>query len=353
METTTIRECLRAQPCALSGAARRPVSICLLGQPYWASKLEENLNKAGESRLSAFRLPLNSPQFFKEFGKALSADLIVRVGFRPGARTVRGRAFDTLWATMRLLNPRAVGVFYWLGTDVLRTTEDRIAGKLRERCYAQAKKDYHLADAPWLAEELGKLEIKALPKTVTLPRMVAGDAPELPAEFSVLTYIPDNRHRFYGGECIYQAAKRLPEIRFDVVGGHGVWASESLPNVTFHGWQSEMERFYRKATVLLRLVQHDGTGLTAVEGLRLGRHVIYTLPLLHTLRVAWGDTDSLVETLSKLLDLHKRGLLRLNTAGRAYAEENFDHQRRMEDLISFFLEIAANERKRRPMRNER
>ena len=345
METTAIRERLTT---GISGS-RGTVSVCLLGQRYWVGKLEENLNQFGSSRLHAFALPLNS-RFFKDWQRALSADLIVRLGFRPGARTLRGRAFDALWSTLHLLNPKAVGVFYWLGTDVLNTTEDLSAGKLRQRCYAKAKKDYHLADATWLAEELQKIGIEALPKTVTLPQLAAGDTPDLPAAFSVLTYIPDGRYRFYGGDCLYEAARNLPDIRFDVLGGLGAWVSKPLANLVFHGWQSDMSSFYRKATVVVRLVQHDGTGLTAVEGLSLGRHVIYSHPLPYTLRVAWEDSGALIATLNGLLDLHKQGLLRLNTAGRAYAEENFNHQGRMEDLISYFLEIAAN---RRPKLNGR
>jgi glycosyltransferase involved in cell wall biosynthesis len=345
METTAIRERLTTD----TSGSRGTVSVCLLGQRYWVGKLEENLNQFGRSRLRAFAPPLNA-RFFRDLRKSLSADLIVRIGFRPGARTLRGRAFDALWSTLRLLNPNATRVFYWLGTDVLHTTEDLSAGKLRQRYYAKAKQEYHLADATWLAEELQEIGIDALPKTVTLPQIAAGDTPDLPAEFSVLAYIPDGRYRFYGGDCIYEAARNLPDIRFDVVGGLGAWVSKPLANLVFHGWQSDMSSFYRKATVVVRLMKHDGTGLTAVEGLTLGRHVIYSHPLPNTLRVAWGDSDALIETLSGLLDLHKRGLLRLNTAGRAYAEENFNHHRRMEDLISYFLKIAGN---RRPKLNGR
>jgi hypothetical protein len=348
MEITAIRERLITDNSALRGA----VSICLLGQRYWVAKLEENLNQFGRSHLRAFTLPLNS-RLFRDLQQTISADIIVRIGFRPGARTLRGRAFDALWSTLRLLNPDAVRVFYWLGTDVLNTSEDLKAGRLRQRCYAQAKKDYHLADATWLAEELQKIEIEALPKTLTLPQIVVGDTPDLPAVFSVLTYIPDSRYRFYGGESIYEAARKFPDIRFDIVGGSGAWVSKPLANLVFHGWQSDMTSFYRNATVLVRLMQHDGTGLTVVEGLSLGRHVIYSHPVPYTLRVAWGDTDALIKTLSGLLDLHQRGLLRPNTAGRAYAQENFNHHARMEDLISYFLEIEANRRNRRPQLNGR
>jgi glycosyltransferase involved in cell wall biosynthesis len=116
--------------------------------------------------------------------------------------------------------------------------------------------------------------------------------------------------------------------------------------LTFHGWQRDLEPFYRKSSVLVRLVEHDGTGLTAVEALSRGRHVIYSFPLPHTLRVAWGDNDALSRILSGLLNLHKRGLLRLNTAGRSYAEKHYDHERCMEDLIAYFVEIAARAKRK-------
>jgi hypothetical protein len=347
METTTIRDRVTAHHRDASAAPAKPVSVCLLGQPYWAGKLEESLNRFGGSRLSAFELPLNSWRCFGNLRKAVTADLIVSMGFRPGARTLRGRAFDAVWAALHLFNRRAARVFYWLGTDVLNTTKDLQAGKLRRRPFAKAQRDHHLADAPWLAEELGAIGISALPRTLTLPPLAFGPTPELPAEFSVLTYIPDFRHRFYAGDCIYQAARRLPEIRFNVVGGLGTWVTEPLPNLVFHGWQSDMQRFHHNATVLVRLVEHDGTGLTAIEGLSAGRHVIYSHPLPHTIPVAWGDSDALVDALRDLFALHQRASLRLNTAGRAYIKEHFDYDQCMEALMSYFLEIAPRRQGRK------
>jgi glycosyltransferase involved in cell wall biosynthesis len=196
------------------------------------------------------------------------------------------------------------------------------------------------------------LGITALSKTLTLPPLAFDSALELPPEFSVLTYIPDFRYRFYAGDCLYEAARRLPEIRFNVVGGLGTWVTEPLPNLVFHGWQSDMHRFHRDATVLVRLVEHDGTGLTAIEGLSLGRHVIYSHPLPHTIPVAWGDSDALVDTLRGLLALHQRGSLPLNVAGRAYIEEHFSYAQCMEDLMSYFLEIAAGRQDRKEERYE-
>jgi hypothetical protein len=342
METTAILERVKPEP----PNSRRAVSVCLVGQHPWTTKLKESLNQSGRSDVHAFVLPLSrqGPLFLEQ---VRSADIFVRVGFRPGAPTWRGRVFDAVWTMLRRLNPHAARVFYWVGTDVLNTTQDLKAGTLRQGSYAQARKDHHLADATWLVDELEKIGIKALPKTITIPELQGGDIPDLPSVFSVLSYVPDTRHIFYGGNTIYQAARRLPEIRFDIVGGSGVWVSKPLPNVVFHGWQRDMKSFHRNATVLVRLVRHDGTGLTALEALGLGRHVIYSHPLPHCIRVGWGDAGALVEKLTELFSLHQSGLLRPNIPGSAYVQENFNHQICTEDLISYLLQLSADRQTRR------
>jgi hypothetical protein len=346
METTAILERVKTEP----PGSRRAVSVCLVGQHPWTVKLRESLNQSGRPDVRAFVLPLNrrGPLCLDQ---VRSADVFVRVGFRPGAPTWRGRVFDAVWSMLRRINPNAVRVFYWVGTDVLNTTQDLKAGILRQRSYAQARKDHHLADATWLVEELEEIGIKALPKTITIPELQGGDIPDLPSVFSVLSYVPDTRHIFYGGNTIYEAARRLPEIRFDIVGGSGVWISKPLPNLVFHGWQRDMKSFHRNATVLVRLARHDGTGLTALEALSAGRHVIYSHPLPHCIRVRWGDSEALVAKLSELFGLHQSGLLGPNTAGSEYVQKNFNHQTCTEDLISYLVQLSADQRARRQRRN--
>ena len=338
METTAILERVKTEP----PNSRRAVSVCLVGQHPWTTKLKESLNQSGRCDVHAFVLPLSQrgPLFLEQ---VRSADIFVRVGFRPGAPTWRGRVFDAVWSMLRRLNPDAVRVFYWVGTDVLNTIQDFKSGTLRQRLYAQARKDHHLADATWLVDELEEIGIKALPKTITIPELQGGDIPDLPSVFSVLSYVPDRRHIFYGGNTIYEAARRLPEIRFDIVGGSGLWVSKPLPNLVFHGWQREMKTFHRNATVLVRLVRHDGTGLTVLEALGFGRHVIYSQPLPHCIRVGWRDAGALVEKLTELFRLHQSGLLGPNIQGSAYVQKNFNHQICTEDLISYLLQLSAGQ----------
>src|SRR3954449_1550767 len=128
MAATTCFERVKTE----SSSLRRPVSICLVGQHPWTTKLKEALNQSGRSELCAFVLPLNrrGPLYLKQ---VVSTDIFIRVGFRPGAPTRRGRVFDGVWSILRMLNPDAVRVFYWVGTDVLNTTQDFKAGTLRRR----------------------------------------------------------------------------------------------------------------------------------------------------------------------------------------------------------------------------
>jgi len=325
---------------------RKAISVCISGQPFWVRRVEASLRKYGGDRVKVVGLTSHCWNSASKIKQALESDVLLRMGYRPGARNIRGRAFDAAWHALRLLNPGARRVYYWLGTDVLRTFEDWQRGQLRPACFECAKKDSHIADAPWLCEELNRIGIKALSIPVTMCRLQAADTPALPKEFAVLTYIPDSRYSFYGGECIYQSARHLPEVRFDVVGGDGRWAPSSLPNLKFHGWQIDMGPHYRRATVVVRMVRHDGTGLTVVEGLCLARHVIYSLPLPYTTYVSWGDTEALNRHIQELLDRQRRGALHPNDLGRRYAMREFDEQRGTEKLISQLLEIGAGRRSR-------
>jgi hypothetical protein len=318
------------------------VWVCVLGQSFWVERVEAGLRKYGEDRVKVFVPTSGRWRPVSNLKQAVTSDVLLRMGYRPGARSVRGRAFDAFWRALRLLNPDASRIFYWLGTDVLRTVEDWKSGQLRFAAFESAKKDAHFTDAPWLSEELKSIGIKSLSLPVTMCRMQSADSLSLPKEFAVLTYIPDCRPAFYGGECIYNSALELPEVRFDVVGGHGSWIPRSLPNLKFHGWQADMAPFYRGATVVVRMVQHDGTGLTAVEGLSLGRHVIYSFPLPYTTRVTWGDSIALTQRIRELLDQQKRGVLDLNYLGRRYAMREFDEQRGTENLISQLLRIRRD-----------
>ncbi|HWR51662.1 MAG TPA: hypothetical protein VN428_11175 [Bryobacteraceae bacterium] len=265
---------------------------------------------------------------------ALNADVLLRVGFRPGAATLRGRVFDAVWYALRRSNRNASGAMYWIGTDVLNTTREFASRKLGRAFYDSSARDLHIADAPWLVDELAATGVDA--NFIHLPGSAVCAPKILPlnSTFRVLTYIPDPRHRFYGGKTIFDAAQRLPMIEFDVVGGRGHWAPAPLRNLHFHGWQPDMQRSYANASAVVRLVEHDSIGATVQEGLLLGRHVLYSYPLPHTTYIAFGDLERLVRELWNLFELHRAGRLGPNVGGYAFATAEFDEARDARALAS-------------------
>jgi hypothetical protein len=232
------------------------IRVALLGQPFWCRRLVELFRKRGED-LSPVFVPLGLPSLLKA---ARSADVFMRVGYRPGGATWRARAFDAAWAGLRALNPKALGVHYWIGTDVLNTLEDQRAGRLRPGPMARAKGDLHWADAPWLVDELATVGLSARSIPLPVPLKDVTPPERLPAPFTALTYIPDPRWEFYDGPSILEAATRLPQVRFEVIGGTGTRVERPLPNLSFHGWQEDVRPFLARAAVAIRLVRHDGMG---------------------------------------------------------------------------------------------
>lgn len=313
------------------------IRTALCGQPHWVSRLLILLARHAHGRVQAIPAGplLVRAARPRELG---GAHVILRVGFRPGAPTIRGRGFDALWSAIRFANPSAGAAHYWIGTDVQRTLADANAGSLRRRPFDKARRDHHLAGAPWLAEELSRVGVPA--QSVLFPADLPDiDEPSpLPERFTVMTYLPVNRFSEYGGEQLLAAARRLPDTHFRVIGGHHL--RDHPPNVEALGWVSSMEAVYRESSVVLRLTQHDALGATVREGLVHARHVISTHPLPHVDSVVFGDTDGLVERLTTLAARHSAGTLALNTAGREYAITAFDPGRLTLQLVEA-LERAA------------
>jgi hypothetical protein len=314
----------------------------VVGQKFWVARLRQVLTQHGQSSLRVRSLEVPGDfGGFDNWAGVRNSDVLFRVGLRPGSSSVRARAFDTFWHLLRFAVPRATAVYYWIGTDVSQTLEAMRGGTIPRRAVRDLHESLHLADAQWLADELRGIGIGAsvqrLPGMLTRPDTMR----PLPEAFRVLTYIPDGRPEFYGGTGIFEAARELPSIPFDVVGGAGTWIPHPLPNLVFHGWQNDLTQFYQRSSVVIRLVQHDGMGATAVEALLFGRHVLYTYPLPHTIHMVFGDTGRLVETLRSLSDDFRRGALGLNAGGRDWATTAFDASTEGRRLVDFVLNGAS------------
>jgi hypothetical protein len=274
--------------------------VCLVGQPYWCARLNGILNEYAGDALALKAVSLRATTIASAFHQAAISDITLRVGFRPGSTTCRGTAVDFWWAALQRAARGQRRIFFWIGTDVQQTVAAIRAGEIRKNVYESVKREEHLADAPWLATELASVGIDARVIPIFAGRLRNVEPPPLPDRFTVLTYLPDARHEFYGSSMILAAACALPEVEFLVVGGHGMWMTQSLPNLTFLGWREDLGQFYARSSAVVRMVEHDGMSGMVAEALSFGRHVIYSYPMPHCHTVQFGDVERLVKTLSSL-----------------------------------------------------
>ncbi len=214
----------------------------------------------------------------------------------------------------------------WAGTDVITARSDPQGLELLKR-YGFL----HLADGPWLVDELRELGINAQYVPVTAVDAPARLAP-LPSRLSVLTYLPEPRRAFYGEERIYRLARAFPEVAFRVV-GRGDPNPEAPPNVEFLGYVRTMERLIDDSTALVRLPNHDGKSMLVLEVLARGRHVLWNYAFPGVRHV--GADMTAHDALARLMDEHNSGRLAGNTVGHHFVRDNFSRA----ELAARFEEV--------------
>lgn len=326
------------------GRAKR---VVFMGQSRWAKLLEEQLTSdcatAEETRYAS--VPIDSvlgSLRLANLRTLLRADAVVLVGFRPAAETLRGRVFDFVWRLFRVVRPSVRHAVYWMGTDVLRTREMLVAGKNQANFRRMVAGALHLAGSPNLVTGLRELGVNArLAAFPGFTLQIPDSPPPLPSEFRVLTYVPDARPDFYGGPEFIALARALPSVKVRIVGGCGSWVTDKPANVEFAGWVDDMVEQYSQAVVVARLVQHDGQGITAGEGLLFGRRVIYSGELENSIHVAYGDAEGLIEVVSALLKEFEAGNMAPDAATAAWAAEAFSQTRRVEVLRRIVSEMLG------------
>jgi hypothetical protein len=158
--------------------------------------------------------------------------------------------------------------------------------------------------------------------------------PPLPRAFTALSYVPDFRHEFYGGDMLLEAARCLPEIEFRVTSGTGEWADSVPPNVHFLGRVEDMADEFRASSCLVRMVRHDGLSNMVIEALSFGRPVVYSARLPHTRFVEFGDAHGLERALVELSARDASDPLPEDRADAAWAVEISDETECYQTLLS-------------------
>ncbi len=237
--------------------------VILFGVKHWCDYLAVALNSPDiQVEFVAFSL--------RHIVRLRSRRVIcVRVGYRPGARTPRGRLFDLFWiAATRPANRRT----YWIGTDVARAVAaapDATPSSIRrDNIIAGAS----ACGAPWFVDELKAIGISA--HYLRFPYFLGetGDWAPWPSEFVISTYVPGNQPDFYGAQMVAAVASELPGATFFVYGGGAVPAR---PNIAELGWVDDLPEQLLRCVVHLRLTEHDAIAGTVREALSVGRYVVF------------------------------------------------------------------------------
>lgn len=306
----------------------------------WVRHLSDVLNERPDLGIRAdyFEYPEIRP--WRIFLKAMHADVLMRVGVRPGAKGKRLYLLDIMWFLFEIIWPSKSIVYYWIGTDVLDALRD--SSNVKSHIFQRKlKKAFHFSNAPWLADELKTIginsEVVLFPVGKVTPPKI--EEIEWSQQFTILTYIPDGRFEFYGGRALVKSALRMPNTRFVVVGGDGKWLEKIPSNLFFLGYVNNMAEVINKAHVVVRQVEHDAIGGTVREGLFYAKHVVYSYPIENTHLVMWGDSDGLYKTLALLEEKFKLGQLEPNLEGRKYATATWNPDVLLEKFASSLFRI--------------
>ncbi len=227
-------------------------------------------------------------------------------------------------------------VVHWIGSDVmsLRNASDRgWPGRLQCRC-AYGYTAAHIADSPDLTTELRHLGIEATVVRL-LPERIEAEVQPLPRKFTVLSYWFDSPERrdFYGGDVVLQLAGEFPQVEFRVLQATGV-GEVPPPNLTFLGYQRDMERVYAESSALIRLPKHDSMSAMVLEMLARGRYVIYNKPMEGCHYATGLDTAR-----TALRELMTRS--EPNTAGAAMVSREYSVAREVESLAGFYGGLSS------------
>lgn len=289
--------------------------ILIVGLPLFAEKFAKNMQRFDPANkyiyLNTYYRKLDQLKFLRHLN---SADLIYSVN---GSLT-RSKVFD------KAIQKHIPIIFNWAGSDVLLAIEAKI-----NKTFIQQYIDWptHYAVAPWLSMELKEVGIQApFVPYLDFDKELEPNIP-ISDQIKVVTYINKADPEFYGLGKVMHLAKYCPKIEFSIVGMEALSTEE---NVQFYGWIEDMDEFINNHHVVLRLTEHDGLSNFILDGLSLGRTVIYNMPLSHCI------VESSVEQIALLLNKLEVQSWRINHEAVAYMKTTFNKESVYQGILQSF-----------------
>lgn len=259
--------------------------ISVVGLPFYGERAAAGLREAGFDARHA-RRPASPFGWPASYARLLRSDLIYAIG----SSVEKNSPLDLLARARRRI------LLHWVGSDV----EHALGVHGRGRTSPRLVRATHWVDAPWLADELLPLGIRAQLHPLPIPTAIGEPAP-LPETFRVLVYLPEGPSDVYDVFSTLEVMRALPGITFLIAGGFE--PALPLPNVQSLGYVQDMPALYRDCAAFLRLTRHDGMSHSVIEALSFGRYVVWSRPTPGALLA--HDTG---EAVAALRGLHQRFL---------------------------------------------
>ena len=238
-------------------------SIAFIGHTHFSSRLEQAFRKRGHDTITLD---------YNDWGHQFIFSMAVVKKYEV-LHFISGTGFRKFFYALilRFVFKKTLLV-HFVGSDVTRIQSRKLIDKLN---WMGALKLAHrvFCVAPWLTEEL-----KSCGKSETFPlffRNFPTKIFKMPTTFTILSYLPESRPVFYGRDIIEKLIIANPKIHFIILGGSDL---EHYSNVETHpiDYETDMNQFYSRTSLLLRLTKHDGLSNMVMESLALNRQVVWT-----------------------------------------------------------------------------
>jgi len=239
---------------------------------------------------------------------------------------------------------------HWVGSDVTNEIERiqkhgiyRIINFIQDSIYDWKMKKgglIHLGEAPWLIDELSKININAtyLPlTTIDVHKLGRADIQQV-KDIDFFSYVLFKRFDFYGGDKIVELAKRWQNYTFLIISPDlneiPLDFMEKMPkNLTISPRvdRSTLLEFFQRAKFFIRYTQHDGISFSVLEALYFNLQVLWTYDFPYTQKIE--TQEKLSDSIPLLIkNWHP------NEKGHAYVIENFS----VDKWKANFLEIIQS-----------
>lgn len=240
-------------------------------------------------------------------------------------------------------------IVHWIGSDVLNFLEEKkgkekVKSSIRYYFFKKRSNDntiINLTSAPWLSEELKKVNIQSYFVPITTLFNTCKDKLNSNREVDFLSYVPLKRFSFYGGNEILKFARMnrkysfillIPDLNEIPSSIHNKFPKNItiFPKISF----KRVQNLLSNTKCFLRLTRHDGLSLSVLEALQNECQVLwsYEFPYVKKVEKYKFDLDAkkIIENWSP------------NIEGSKFVSENFSNEKIYSNLKDIIVKFAIN-----------